>query len=128
MARRTLSPEEEAQIVTLFHDGQNSSQIAKALGLAYQTVNRRVQKLRDVVDQGGTASSEGLVQVSTRNVYKGALFTFVHDISDNTIYIEAANQPVLSMNKMAFRHFVQEVTSMESILFGSASEDETSQE
>lgn len=65
MARRNLSLQEEEKIISLFTAGRNSSQIAKELNLAYQTVHRRIQKLKNVNSEEGAVERPQKAQASS---------------------------------------------------------------
>jgi transposase-like protein len=146
MSRRSLSPEEEERIVSLYAEGKNSSQIAKELKLAYQTVHRRVLKFKAAEEQSGDgveaetqgadasaikppASRKGsrkngaigaadiaLTHISTREAYQGELLTFVHDLSEKTVSIEIKGQEPIRFKMDAFMMFARDVDRMKTLL------------
>jgi len=145
MPRRNLSPEEEERIASLYAEGWNSSQIAKELSLAYQTVQRRVQKFEAVELNGdgvpdGTqgakalalrapaarkrmkrngaleAASIVLTHISTREVYQGELLTFVHDLARETVSIELNGHEPICLSNDDFLMFARDVERMKTPL------------
>lgn len=146
MPRRTLSTEEEERIVGLHTEGRNSNQIAKEMNLAYQTVYRRVQKLKAAEEQSGNgveaetqgaetlaikppagrkgsrtngagAAATALTHISTREAYQGELLTFIHDLSEKTVSIELNGQePMMRFKADAFMMFARDVELMKTLL------------
>ncbi len=146
MSRRSLSPEEEERIASLYADGRNSNKIAKELGLSYQTVYRRVQKFEAAKEVGAEgvseevqgvqapvkaapaahvrkrrhgsleATSEALMHVSTCEVYQGELLKFSHDRSGKSVTIELSGYEPICLSNDVFLMFVRDMDRMKALL------------
>lgn len=154
MPRRNLSPEEEERIAGLYTEGRNSSQIAKELKLAYQTVHRRVLKFKAAEEQSGNgveaetqgaealvikppaslkgsrkngagAAASALTHISTREAYQGELLTFIHDLSEKTVSIELNGQEPMRFKADAFMMFARDVERMKTLLSDINASDKT---
>ncbi len=146
MPRRSISPEEEEKIASLYAEGRNSNQIAKELGLAYQTVHRRVQKFEAAEKQsGGDAQAEAqdaeapvtqtptdrkrkrrngavdvasktLTHISTCEVYQGELLKFTHDRAGKTVSIELNGYEQICLSNDVFLMFARDIERMKTLL------------